>query len=111
MLIIRGVNLFPSHIEELLLGSTGAAPHYLLEVWRDGPLDQVRVRVEQAAGAAASAAAAANKDDLAATLTHAIKTFAGVSVEVVVEPPGTLPRSTGKAQRVVDHRQENERNG
>ncbi len=98
MLIIRGVNLFPSHIEEILLKKPGVAPHYVLEVRREGALDKVTVRVERETGGEMS------DGDLAAALVHDIKTFAGVSVGVTIEPPGGITRSVGKAQRVIDHR-------
>jgi phenylacetate-CoA ligase len=91
MLIIRGVNVFPSQIEELLLKQPGLAPHYLLEVSKDGPLDHLTVLVEGAAEGAAS-------------LRHHIKSTIGISAEVKTVGAGSIERSIGKAKRVVDRR-------
>jgi len=91
MLIIRGVNVFPSQIEELLLKQPGLAPHYVLEVSKDGPLDHLAVLVE---GAAEGAAA----------LGHHIKSTIGISAEVKTVAAGTIERSIGKAKRVIDRR-------
>ena len=100
MLIIRGVNLFPSQIEELILRDRALAPHYQLEVSRDGPMDAVKILVEareDAAGAEARAAAGQ-------ALQHAIKVNVGISTRVIVQEPGAVARSEGKARRVVDLR-------
>lgn len=100
MLIIRGVNLFPSQIEELILRDRALAPHYQLEVSRDGPMDAVKILVEareDAAGAEARAAAGQ-------ALQHAIKVNVGLSTRVIVQEPGAVARSEGKARRVVDLR-------
>ncbi len=88
MLIIRGVNLFPSQIEELILKRPGLSPHYVLEVSKDGPLDHLAVIVEGEAGARAA-------------LEHDIKALIGISAEV---RQGTVERSIGKAKRVIDKR-------
>jgi phenylacetate-CoA ligase len=101
MLIIRGVNLFPSQVEELLLKLAGLAPHYQLEITRDGPLDHLRVRVECVPALAADGARRAR---LAQDLAGAIKATIGVSAEVAVGDPGTLERSAGKARHVLDRR-------
>jgi phenylacetate-CoA ligase len=101
MLIIRGVNLFPSQVEELLLGLPGCAPHYQLEVSREGVLDQLRVRVECVAELTNDTARRAT---LAAQLHGSIKDRVGISAEVAVEDPGSLERSLGKARRVIDRR-------
>ncbi len=101
MLIIRGVNVFPSQIEELILRERVFAPLYLLEVTRAGHLDALTVHVEWPAGAPSGAApreAAANK------LAHLVKVSIGISVEVVIGDPMTLERSTGKARHVIDRR-------
>jgi len=88
MLIIRGVNVFPSQIEELILKTPGLAPHYVLEVTKSGPLDHLAVVVEgERAGAAA--------------LAHHIKSYIGISAEVRIGP---VERSIGKAKRVIDKR-------
>ena len=100
MLIIRGVNLFPSQIEELILRDKALAPHYQLEVSRDGPMDAVKILVEaREGGAGAEARAAAGQ-----ALQHAIKVNVGISTRVIVQAPGAVARSEGKAQRVVDLR-------
>jgi phenylacetate-CoA ligase len=98
MLIIRGVNLFPSQIEELILKDDRLAPHYQLVVARDGALDSLTVRVEGRPGDE-SARAAASKD-----LAHHIKSLIGVSAAVDVVEEGAVERSIGKAKRVVDLR-------
>jgi len=100
MIILRGVNVFPTQIEELILEDRRLAPHFLLELTRAGRLDAMTVKVEARAGSAdldARAAAAGN-------LAHRIKALIGVSVEVAAEPPGTIERSVGKARRIVDLR-------
>ena len=88
MLIIRGVNVFPSQIEELILKTAGLSPHYVLELSKQGPLDHLTVVVE-------------GSSDGAATLAHHIKSYIGVSAEVRI---GTIERSIGKAKRVIDKR-------
>jgi len=100
MMIVRGVNVFPSQIEELILQRPNLAPHYVCELTKEGPLDALTVRVElKEDGADGSAAIGA-----AAALEHAIKSYIGVSATVKVEPPGAVERSVGKARRVVDKR-------
>ena len=99
MLIIRGVNVFPSQIEEQVLKQTALAPHYQLEVFRDGNLDALKVNVELAPDAAVDA-----RKSVARDLTEAIKSYVGISVQVEVQTPGGVPRSEGKAVRVVDSR-------
>ncbi|HTT02427.1 MAG TPA: phenylacetate--CoA ligase PaaK [Steroidobacteraceae bacterium] len=100
MLIIRGVNLFPTQIEELVLADERLAPHFQLKVWREGPLDTLEVSVE----ARADAAGEAERSTSAAGLAARIKSRIGVSALVRVEPPGKLERSSGKARRVIDLR-------
>ena len=99
MIILRGVNVFPTQIEELILEDRRLAPHFLLELTRAGRLDAMTVKVEARAGADADARAAA-----AANLAHRIKALIGVSVEVAAEAPGAIERSIGKAKRIVDLR-------
>ena len=102
MLIIRGVNLFPSQVEELILKQPKLAPHYQIEVTRPGKLDEITILVEpQQTLATLSDAGRAEE---AATLAHAIKTFIGVSASVRVLPVASIERSLGKAKRVVDKR-------
>jgi len=99
MLIIRGVNLFPSQIEELILRCPELAPHYRIEVTRPQHLDEVSVHVETRAGVAAE-----NARDAAAELRRLIKDVIGVSVSVQLCDPLSMERSTGKALRVRDLR-------
>jgi phenylacetate-CoA ligase len=101
MLIIRGVNVFPSQIEELVLKVQGLAPHYQLEVTRAGHLDSLAVHVECAQGAEHSAH---SFEQLAFALTREVKAYVGVTVSVTVHPAGSIERSAGKAKRVIDKR-------
>jgi phenylacetate-CoA ligase len=101
MLIIRGVNVFPSQIEELILKMPQLAPHYQLVVGRDGHLDTIAVTAELRDGALSQDGVAA----LARELEHNIKTFVGVSTKVTLVGPEGIERTlTGKARRVIDHR-------
>jgi phenylacetate-CoA ligase len=102
MLIIRGVNVFPSQIEELLLKLRGLAPHYELEVTRESHLDALTVNVECTAGLEADARARAS---LGQQLQYNIKERIGVTARISVCDPGSIERSVGKAKRVVDKRQ------
>jgi phenylacetate-CoA ligase len=99
MLIVRGVNVFPSQIEELILKTPSLAPHYYLELTREGVLDALAVHVEAIDGAAFAAGAVA-----AGALTQQVKSMIGISVRVEVREPGSIERSVGKAKRVVDKR-------
>jgi phenylacetate-CoA ligase len=101
MMIIRGVNVFPSQIEELILQRPLLAPHYVCEIDKDGPLDRLVVRVELKAGEHTDGSAAAGAQ---AALEHAIKSLIGVSCRVKVEPAHAIERSVGKAKRVIDRR-------
>jgi phenylacetate-CoA ligase len=101
MLIIRGVNVFPSQIEELVLKTQGLAPHYLIEVTRDGHLDAMSIQVEATPDAQQDAVV---RERQAAELAHHVKSMVGISIKVEVKSPGTLERSVGKAKRVRDHR-------
>src|SRR5438874_3171854 len=99
MLIIRGVNVFPTQIEELILKSAVLSPHYQLEVARPKNLDELTILVERAPGAGAATGEAAG-----AQLAHKIKNMIGVSAEVRIVQSGSIERSIGKAKRVVDKR-------
>lgn len=100
MLIIRGVNVFPSQIEELILQVPSLSPHYLIEVTRTGNLDSITVHVEPVAGATgAEAAGTAAKD-----LSERVKAYVGISAQVSVGECGSIERSAGKAKRVADKR-------
>ena len=99
MLIIRGVNLFPTQIEELVLQQGQLTGHYQLVVSREGHLDEVLVRCEIQPAFASSDRAA-----IARELQHRIKTLIGVSCKVEVLEPNGIERSLGKARRVIDNR-------
>ena len=104
MLIIRGVNVFPTQIEERILKMPHLAPHYQLIITRDGHLDQVEVLAEVRFDLASSTSASTS-DALARELQQAIKTHVGISTMVRVLPPDSVERTlTGKAKRVIDRR-------
>ena len=98
MLIIRGVNVFPSAIEEQILSVAGLSPHYLIEVDKRGSLDTLTVSVER------RGKATTEPEALRAALTRRIKDILGVSAEVDIRNARELPRSQGKAQRIIDNR-------
>jgi len=100
MLIIRGVNVFPSQIEEHIMKDTALAPHYQLELFKKGKMDALKVHVELKSGNAAEIDSLQTINNL----KHNIKSYAGVSVEIEVHKSGALPRSEGKAVRVLDNR-------
>jgi phenylacetate-CoA ligase len=100
MMIIRGINVFPSQIEEQLLKCRGLAPHYLIELSREHRLDQMTVHVE----AAPDYADAAGRQAQAAELAHHIKSIIGISARIRVGDPGSIERSAGKAKRIIDLR-------
>jgi phenylacetate-CoA ligase len=102
MLIIRGVNVFPTQVEELITKQPRLSPHYVLEVRREGRLDELAVIVE-----GRQEAPAATEDERAAEarqLEHHIKSYIGISADVRVVEPGKVERSQGKAKRVIDLR-------
>jgi phenylacetate-CoA ligase len=99
MLIIRGVNVFPTQVEELILKQEALAPHYQLEITRPKVLDELTVLVERAPGAGGADGEAAG-----ARLSQLIKSLIGVSAEVRVVQSGGIERSLGKAKRIVDKR-------
>ncbi|MDQ0647513.1 phenylacetate-CoA ligase [Microbacterium natoriense] len=99
MIILRGVNLFPTQIEELVMGIETLTPHFVLELRHVARLDTLTVRIERHPQLSAGECDAA-----AAVLQHRIKMHIGTSVGVQVEEPGTLPRSEGKYKRVYDLR-------
>jgi phenylacetate-CoA ligase len=102
MMIIRGVNVFPSQIEAVLVGLPGIAPHYQIVLTREGALDSMAVEVELAPDADPASRAAH-----AAEVGHVIKARLGVTCAVDVKAPGEVPRSQGKAVRVKDLRKKN----
>lgn len=99
MLIIRGVNMFPSQIEEQILAIPQLAGHYQIEVTRQGALDQLTVNVELRPDEAQ-----ASVQNLARDLARRIKTTVGISAAINIVAPGAVTRSEGKAVRVIDHR-------
>ena len=101
MLIIRGVNLFPSQIEELILKEKALSPHYVLEIYRREHLDSLDVVVEVRPEAARDLTA---QKASAASLSHAIKSYIGVSVRIRIAEVGEVERSVGKAKRIIDMR-------
>ncbi len=101
MMIIRGVNVFPTQIEELILQEPLLAPHYQIDITRPANMDELAVRVEQNPLLSASSADYAQA---AQRLAYAVKTYIGVSIDVQVVPVGGVERSAGKARRVVDLR-------
>ncbi len=101
MLIIRGVNVYPSQIEAVIVGLTGLAPHYRIRLFREGALDSMALEVEALPDAPLDDATLQNR---AAELRHHIKSVIGVTCQVAVLRPGAIPRSQGKAVRVVDER-------
>ncbi|MDI6852360.1 MAG: phenylacetate--CoA ligase [Deltaproteobacteria bacterium] len=102
MLIIRGVNVFPSQIESVLMDVPGVAPHYQLIVEREGHLDTLEVRVE--VDEAVFSDEVKGLQTLAQRIERRIKDYLTVSVKVKLVEPRTIPRSEGKAQRVIDRR-------
>ncbi|MDC0108506.1 AMP-binding protein, partial [Paracoccaceae bacterium] len=96
MIILRGVNVFPTQIEEQILSVNGLAPHFQLELTKSGRLDEMTVHVEKLEGY--------NEVDLGLLLTSKIKDIIGVTAKVEVKKIGEIPRSEGKAVRIVDNR-------
>ncbi|MCH0557248.1 phenylacetate--CoA ligase PaaK [Streptomyces sp. MUM 16J] len=99
MVILRGVNLFPTQIEEIVLRTPGVAPHFQLRLTREGRLDALTVRAEARPGATPEAREAA-----ARSIVAAVKAGIGVSVRVEIVEPESLERSVGKIRRIVDLR-------
>ena len=99
MLIIRGVNVFPSQIEEQLLAIESLAPHYFIELEKQGHLDALTVNVELLSGAGE-----AQRESAATSLGQRIKSYIGISAGIRVHDAGGIPRSEGKAKRIVDRR-------
>ncbi|HUB94801.1 MAG TPA: phenylacetate--CoA ligase PaaK [Stellaceae bacterium] len=100
MIILRGVNVFPTQIEAILLEDRRLAPHFVIELTREGRLDAMALKVEARAEAAGAEARATS----AADLSHRIKALVGISVAVETVLPGTIERSIGKAKRIIDLR-------
>jgi phenylacetate-CoA ligase len=100
MIILRGVNVFPTQIEEQLMTVTTLAPHFQIELTRKGRMDHMVVHVEATTGAASETAREAS----AAQLSKRIKSTVGITAEIRAREPGAVARSEGKAVRVVDSR-------
>ncbi len=100
MMIIRGVNVFPTQIEEQLLKVKGLTPHYVVVLTRDGRMDEMEIVVEAHPDAATPDARRQNGGELA----HLVKSLIGVTSKVTVADPGGVERSQGKARRVIDKR-------
>ncbi|MXN64337.1 phenylacetate--CoA ligase [Stappia sp. GBMRC 2046] len=100
MMIVRGVNVFPTQVEEQILRCSGLAPHYYIELTREGRMDDMTVHVE----ATETHADSSSREIQAAELRKHIKDVIGISARVFVAAPGSIERSMGKARRVVDHR-------
>ena len=99
MIILRGVNVFPSQVEEQILRVAHLAPHYQLILTRDGPLDSMTIAVECEPGTSADQRAAASRE-----LAQHVKAMIGVSARIDIRDPGAVERSLGKAKRLVDRR-------
>ena len=100
MMIVRGVNVFPTQVEEVVLNIAGLSPHFLCILTRPHRMDEMTVRVEASPGAADAAARARLEQELVGRLKHSV----GVTVEADVVEPYTMERSLGKAQRILDLR-------
>lgn len=99
LVIVRGVNLFPTQVEEIVLRTPALAPHFQLLLTREGRLDRLTVRAEARADATAE-----DRRKAAQSVASAVKDGIGVSAEVEVVDPETLERSVGKFKRIVDRR-------
>ena len=101
MVIVRGVNMFPTQIEEQLLKSDALTGHYQIVLTRDGRMDDVAIHVEARPDYFEPTAMALEARSVAARIKDTI----GLTTRVVIEPPGAIDRSLGKAKRVLDQRQ------
>src|SRR5450755_26442 len=97
MLIVRGVNLYPSQVEQVLLGVPGAAPHYRLILERSGAMDELTLECEPVAHEV-------EPESLREQLQRLLKEYTGIRIAVTVAEPGSIPRSEGKAARIADRR-------
>jgi phenylacetate-CoA ligase len=99
MMIVRGVNVFPTQIEELILATPGLSPHFQCVLTRPGRMDELTVRVEHRTGADGSVATAAGP-----ALQALVKNRIGVTITVHVTEPDGIERSQGKMRRIIDER-------
>lgn len=97
MMIIRGVNVFPSQIEEQVLSVDGLSPHYQIELHKNGNLDAIKINCEKTDNSI-------NEDEVVLVLKKRIKDMMGISADIQLKEVGGVPRSAGKAQRVIDLR-------
>jgi phenylacetate-CoA ligase len=117
MMIIRGVNVFPSQIESIILKREGVSPHYMIILERKGAMDSLRLKIEVTEEFMVKAAADILKgdefdilEDVATVrskkrnLQQDIKDVIGITVEISLVPPGSIARSEGKAKRIEDRR-------
>jgi phenylacetate-CoA ligase len=104
MLIIRGVNVFPSQIEAVMIGIEGLEPHYQLIVDREGTLDTLEVQVELTETQFANADEVKALQKLEGQLKKDMKDYLGITAKVKLVEPKTIQRSEGKASRVIDRR-------
>ena len=102
MIIVRGVNVFPTQIESVLVGLEGVAPHYLLVVDRVNSADTLEVQVEMTEDMVSDTVS--HIQGLARSIHERIKSVVGISAEVKLVAPKSIPRSEGKAKRVIDKR-------
>jgi phenylacetate-CoA ligase len=100
MMIVRGVNVFPTQIEELLMRCEQLSPHYQIELTREERLDVMRILVEARPDCTDNAARKNEGDALAAHIRNMI----GIGAEIIVGDPGAVERSAGKARRIIDKR-------
>jgi len=100
MIILRGVNVFPTQIEEQVMATDGLAPYFQIELVKSGPMDAMCVMVEAEPNSADESSRSVAEE----ALVKRVKDLVGVSCDVVVKEPGGVPRSQGKAVRVVDKR-------
>ena len=100
MMILRGVNIFPTQIEEQVMATPGLAPHFQIELSRDARMDQMRILCEAQLGQADAAA----RTHAAADLSRRVKDTIGIRVVVDIADPGSVARSEGKAVRIIDRR-------
>jgi phenylacetate-CoA ligase len=101
MMIVRGVNVFPTQIEELILKHAGLAPHYQCVLTREGRMDSLTVVVETRPGVSPDSLPARAAAEL---LQHEIKVYVGTRAEIELRAEGGVERSVGKARRVLDRR-------
>ena len=102
MLIIRGVNVFPSQIESVLVGINGVSPHYLLVVDRKNSTDMLEVKVELTEDMFSDTVS--HIEAVQRRITEQIKSVVGIQAKVTLVPPKSIPRSEGKAKRIIDNR-------